>query len=152
MCIRDIYNSYLILDEKTVLLDSADETVGRTFEANVEHLLEGRPLDYLIIQHMEPDHDACISRMAQLYPEMKLLGSAQAGAMLKQFFPLDLSSRFEAVKEGDILATGNHTLSFIAAPMVHWPEVLMTYDLSLIHIFTTLIDRFTSFVWGAHWL
>lgn len=137
------YNSYLILDEKTVLLDSADETVGRTFEANVEHLLEGRPLDYLIIQHMEPDHAACIARMAQLYPEMKLLGSAQAGAMLKQFFPLDLSSRFEAVKEGDILATGNHTLSFIAAPMVHWPEVLMTYDMATQTLFSA--DAFGTF-------
>ncbi len=137
------YNSYLILDEKTVLLDSADETVGRTFEANVEHLLEGRPLDYLIIQHMEPDHAACIVRMAQLYPEMKLLGSAQAGAMLKQFFPLDLSSRFEAVKEGDILATGNHTLSFIAAPMVHWPEVLMTYDMATQTLFSA--DAFGTF-------
>lgn len=137
------YNSYLILDEKTVLLDSADETVGRTFEANVEHLLEGRPLDYLIIQHMEPDHAACIARMAQLYPEMKLLGSAQAGTMLKQFFPLDLSSRFEAVKEGDILATGNHTLSFIAAPMVHWPEVLMTYDMATQTLFSA--DAFGTF-------
>ncbi|MCF2556900.1 FprA family A-type flavoprotein [Fournierella massiliensis] len=137
------YNSYLILDEKTVLLDSADETVGRTFEANVEHLLEGRPLDYLIIQHMEPDHAACIARMAQLYPEMKLLGSAQAGTMLKQFFPLDLSSRFETVKEGDILATGNHTLSFIAAPMVHWPEVLMTYDMATQTLFSA--DAFGTF-------
>ena len=137
------YNSYLILDEKTVLLDSADETVGRTFEANVEHLLEGRPLDYLIIQHMEPDHAACIARMAQLYPEMKLLGSAQAGAMLKQFFPLDLSSRFETVKERDILATGNHTLSFIAAPMVHWPEVLMTYDMATQTLFSA--DAFGTF-------
>ena len=137
------YNSYLILDEKTVLLDSADETVGRTFEANVEHLLEGRPLDYLIIQHMEPDHAACIARMAQLYPEMKLLGSAQAGTMLKQFFPLDLISRFETVKEGDILATGNHTLSFIAAPMVHWPEVLMTYDMATQTLFSA--DAFGTF-------
>ena len=137
------YNSYLILDEKTVLLDSADETVGRTFEANVEHLLEGRPLDYLIIQHMEPDHAACIARMAQLYPEMKLLGSAQAGTMLKQFFPLDLSSRFETVKERDILATGNHTLSFIAAPMVHWPEVLMTYDMATQTLFSA--DAFGTF-------
>ena len=137
------YNSYLILDEKTILMDSADETVGRTFEANVEHLLEGRPLDYLIIQHMEPDHAACIARMAQLYPEMKLLGSAQAGTMLKQFFPLDLSSRFEAVKEGDILATGNHTLSFIAAPMVHWPEVLMTYDMATQTLFSA--DAFGTF-------
>ena len=137
------YNSYLILDEKTVLMDSADETVGRTFEANVEHLLESRPLDYLIIQHMEPDHAACIARMAQLYPEMKLLGSAQAGTMLKQFFPLDLSSRFEAVKEGDILATGNHTLSFIAAPMVHWPEVLMTYDMVTQTLFSA--DAFGTF-------
>ncbi|MBQ5754503.1 MAG: FprA family A-type flavoprotein [Oscillospiraceae bacterium] len=138
------YNSYLILDERTVLLDSADEAVGKVFEENLAHLLAGRPLDYLIVQHMEPDHAACIASRAHRYPEMKILGSAQAGAMLGQFFPLeDFSARFEAVKEDDILATGNHTLSFISAPMVHWPEVMMTYDLATQTLFSA--DAFGTF-------
>jgi len=113
------YNSYLILDDKTVLMDGADEAVAGVFEENLEHLLQGRPLDYLIIQHMEPDHAACVAMLARRYPSLKLLGSAQAGALFQQFFPLELGDRFEPLKEGDILATGNHTLSFITAPMVH---------------------------------
>ena len=137
------YNSYLILDDKTVLLDGADEAVSKVFEANVEQLLNGRTLDYLIVQHMEPDHAACIAGMVRRYPELKLLGSAQAGMMFKQFFPFDLGDRFETVKEGDILATGNHTLSFIAAPMVHWPEVLMTYDMATQTLFSA--DAFGTF-------
>ena len=125
------YNSYLILDEKTVLMDSADETVGRTFEANVEHLLEGRPLDYLIIQHMEPDHAANIQVFAEKYPSAQIVGNAKTFTMMKNFFHgLELDGKTVEVKNGETLNLGKHELTFVFAPMVHWPEVMVTYDSS----------------------
>ena len=124
------YNSYLILDEKTVLMDSADETVGRTFEANVEHLLESRPLDYLIIQHMEPDHAANIENFMKAYPETTVVANTKTFTMMGNFFRgMDLAEDKKlVVANGDSLTLGKHVLTFVFAPMVHWPEVMVTYD------------------------
>ena len=122
------YNSYVLLDEKTVLLDTADESVSRLFAENVKHALGGRALDYLIVQHMEPDHCSMVASMLHRYPEAKLVCSAKALGMLQQFFGLDAKDRALVVAEGDKLSTGRHTLHFVMAPMVHWPEVMVTYD------------------------
>lgn len=122
------YNSYLLLDEKTVLFDTADEAVGRQFFENLEYGLAGRTLDYLVIHHMEPDHCILLGEVLRRYPEVKLVCSAKALAMIGQFFPLDVSARALIVAEGDKLSVGRHTLHFLMAPMVHWPEVMVTYD------------------------
>ena len=132
------YNAYVILDEKTALLDTADASVGAQFLENVAAALDGRKLDYLIVDHMEPDHAADIRDLLVRHPETTVVCSAAAKNMLAQFFGPGYEGRISVVKEGDTLCTGRHTLHFVAAPMVHWPEVLMTYDetdkLSLIHI------------------
>ena len=122
------YNSYLLMDEKTVLFDAADYAVGRQFLENVQAVLDGRTLDYLIVNHMEPDHCAMISDLVLRYPEMKLIGNAKTFPMISQFFDFDLEGKMITVKEGDTFSTGKHTLHFVMAPMVHWPEVMMTYD------------------------
>jgi flavorubredoxin len=122
------YNSYLLLDEKTVLFDAVDKAVGRVFLENVEHVLAGRSLDYVVIHHMEPDHTATLTELLNRYPEAKVVGNAKTVGMLKQFFDLDVSDTAYIVKEGDTLETGNHKLTFYMAPMVHWPEVMVTYD------------------------
>lgn len=122
------YNSYVILDEKTVLLDTVDEAVSRQFKEGLEAVLNGRKLDYLVVNHMEPDHCACIGEVAKQFPELKLIGNARTFTMMKQFFDLDLEGRTIEVKEGDSLQTGRHTLRFYMAPMVHWPEAMVTYD------------------------
>ena len=122
------FNSYLLNDEKTVLFDTVDNAVRSVFRENMEHTLQGRALDYLVVHHMEPDHAAEIADIARLFPEMTILCSAAAKNMMAQFFGDELAQRITVVKEGDTLCTGRHTLRFIAAPMVHWPEVLMTYD------------------------
>ena len=122
------YNSYLMLDEKTVLFDTVDKAVGGVFQENVAHALGGRRLDYLLISHMEPDHAATIESIALRYPEAKIICNAKIKTMLAQFFTLDLSERLHVVKEGDSLSLGRHELTFVNAPMVHWPEVMMTYD------------------------
>ena len=122
------YNSYLMLDEKTVLFDTVDKAVAATFFENVAHALNGRRLDYLLISHMEPDHAATIESIALRYPEAKIICNAKIQTMLAQFFALDLSGRLHVVKEGDSLSLGKHELTFVNAPMVHWPEVMMTYD------------------------
>ena len=122
------FNSYLLMDDKTVLFDTVDSAVRTTFRENVAHVLNGRAPDYLVVHHMEPDHAAEIADMARLYPEMTILCSAAAKNMIGQFFDAETAARVTPVKEGDTLCTGGHTLRFIAAPMVHWPEVLMTYD------------------------
>ena len=122
------FNSYLLTDEKTVLFDTVDNAVRTTFRENVTHALAGRTPDYLVVHHMEPDHAAEMADMARLYPDMTILCSAAAKNMIAQFFDAELAARVTVVKEGDTLCTGKHTLRFIAAPMVHWPEVLMTYD------------------------
>ena len=122
------YNSYVLLDEKTVLFDTVDDSIGRQFLENVTHALGGRELDYLIVQHMEPDHCALIDEMLRRYPDAKIVCSAKALGMLRQFYGLDATDRALVVAEGDKLSTGRHTLHFIMAPMVHWPEVMVTYD------------------------
>ena len=122
------YNSYVLLDQKTVLFDTADESISRQYIENVVHALNGRPLDYMVVQHMEPDHCAMIDDMLRRYPEAKMVCSAKAVGMFAQFYGTDVAARALVVKEGDKLSTGEHTLHFVMAPMVHWPEVMVTYD------------------------
>ncbi len=122
------YNSYLILDKKTVLMDTVDLSVTEQFLANLEYRLGNRGLDYLVVQHMEPDHCANIGRLAEKYPDMKIAANMKTVSMLGQFFDESFEERIHLVKEGDILETGKHKLKFIMAPMVHWPEVMVTYD------------------------
>ena len=122
------YNSYVLLDEKTVLFDTADESISRQYIENVVHALNGRPLDYMVVQHMEPDHCAMIDDMLCRYPEAKMVCSAKVVGMFAQFYGTDVAARALVVKEGDKLSTGEHTLHFVMAPMVHWPEVMVTYD------------------------
>lgn len=122
------YNSYVLLDEKTVLLDTVDASVAGQFFENLEHVLDGRKLDYLIVNHMEPDHCAMIGDLVRRYPEVQVVGNTKTFGMIKQFFGTDFAERAVTVKEGDMLATGAHTLHFVMAPMVHWPEVMVTYD------------------------
>ncbi|MBQ9250397.1 MAG: FprA family A-type flavoprotein [Oscillospiraceae bacterium] len=137
------YNSYLLLDEKTVLFDTADKAVGTQFFENVAHALGGRGLDYLLISHMEPDHAATIEDLIVRYPTVQIICNAKVKTMLAQFFSMDLSDRIVLVKEGDSFSAGSHELSFIMAPMVHWPEVMMTYDKTAKILFTA--DAFGTF-------
>lgn len=122
------YNSYLLLEEQTVLFDTVDRAVGDQFLANVAHVLQGRALDYLIVNHMEPDHCAIIERLVSLYPGLKLVCTAKAAQMLAQFFTFDPAPHLHIVKEGDKLKVGATELTFVMAPMVHWPEVMVTFD------------------------
>lgn len=122
------YDSYVILDEKTALMDTADASIGQQFLENVESTLNGRKLDYLVIDHMEPDHCAAVAQVVCRWPEVKLVGNTKTFQILGQFFNMPLEGRSIVVKEGDTLSLGRHTLSFVMAPMVHWPEVMMTYD------------------------
>lgn len=123
------YNSYLILDEKTAILDTSDARKGDEWKESLEEALAGRTPDYIIVHHMESDHSALIAWALAQYPEMTLVASAQALRMLPQFFQdIKLEGRTLAVKEGDTLELGEHSLRFIGAPMVHWPEVLMSFD------------------------
>ena len=122
------YNSYVLLDEKTVLLDTVDASVAGQFFENLEHVLDGRKLDYIVVNHMEPDHCAMIGDLVRRYPEVQVVGNTKTFGMIKQFFGTDFAERAVTVKEGDTLATGAHTLHFVMAPMVHWPEVMVTYD------------------------
>ncbi len=125
------YNSYLILDDKVALMDTADQRKSAEWQQNLTEALCGRTVDYLVVHHMEPDHAANIAYAAKTYPEAKIILSAAALKMLPNFFPqADLTDRCQVVKEGDTLALGTHALQFIAAPMVHWPEVLMSYEQS----------------------
>ncbi len=137
------YNSYLLKDEKTVLLDTVDHSVCLQFMENLAHALNGRRLDYLVVNHMEPDHAATISEVVLRYPEVKIVGNAKTLSMIKQFFDFDVDMRAITVKEGDTLVTGRHTLTFVMAPMVHWPEVMVTYDLTDKILFSA--DAFGSF-------
>jgi len=122
------YNAYLVLDEKTVLLDTVDKAVGERFLENLEYGLNGRKLDYIVVDHMEPDHCATLGEVLRRCPDAQVVGNAKTIAMIGQFFESDLSGRTVTVKEGDTLHTGRHTFTFIMAPMVHWPEVMVTYD------------------------
>ena len=122
------YNSYLILDEKTAVLDTVDKAVSGRFFENLAQGLNGRKLDYLIVNHMEPDHCAAMAELVLRYPEVKIVGNAKTFAMIKQFFDFDIDSRSITVAEGDTLSLGAHTLTFLMAPMVHWPEAMVTFD------------------------
>ena len=122
------YNSYLVRDEQTVLLDTADHAVGERFFENLEHCLEGRALDYVVVNHMEPDHCATLGEVLRRWPGARVVGNAKTLTMIGQFFCCDLTGRTVTVKEGDTLSTGRHTFSFHMAPMVHWPETMATYD------------------------
>ena len=137
------YNSYLIKDEKTILFDTVDKAVCHNFFDNVAHELGGRKLDYLVISHLEPDHAATIEDIALRYPEAKIVCNDKIRIMLGRFFPTDLSDRLHVVKEGDTLSTGRHEFTFVMAPMVHWPEVMVTYETTEKILFSA--DAFGSF-------
>ena len=122
------YNSYVILDEKIAVMDTVDARFKQEWLDQIHALLGDRHPDYLIVQHMEPDHSANIAEFMKQYPKTTVVSSAKAFAMMKQFFGTDFSDRQLVIKEGDTLCLGSHTLAFVAAPMVHWPEVMVTYD------------------------
>ncbi len=137
------YNAYVMLDEKTVLFDTVDKSVSGVFFESLAHVLAERKLDYLVVNHMEPDHAATMEELILRYPEVKIVTNAKAVAMIKQFFTFDVDSRCVVVKEGDTLATGSHTLTFLMAPMVHWPEAMVTYDITAKTLFSA--DAFGTF-------
>lgn len=137
------YNSYLIKDEKTILFDTVDKAVCHNFFENLAHELGGRSLDYLVISHMEPDHAATIGDVALRYPETTIVCNAKVKTMLQNYFHADLDSRLHIVAEGDVLSTGRHEFTFVMASMVHWPEVMMTYDKTDKILFSA--DAFGSF-------
>ena len=137
------YNAYLVLDEKTVLLDTVDRSIGPRFFENLDHLLGERTLDYLVVNHMEPDHCATMSELVQRHPEVKIVGNARTIAMIRQFFNFDIENRVIEVKEGDKLCSGQHTFAFVMAPMVHWPETMVTYDTSSQTLYSA--DAFGTF-------
>lgn len=122
------YNSYVILDEKTVLLDTVDNAVSEPFFLKLNEVLDGRKLDYLVVNHMEPDHGAMIARLMEYYPQLQIIGNAKTFQFIEQFFHMKVDGCAIVVKENDTIQTGAHTLRFITAPMVHWPEVMVTYD------------------------
>ncbi len=140
------YNSYLFLDEKTALIDTADSSISALYLENVTHVLNGRDLDYLIINHMEPDHCANIEEIARRYPKLQIVGNKKTFQLFEQFYSLNLSDRMLTVADGQELSLGESNLRFIHAPMVHWPEVMFTYEISRRVLFSA--DAFGAF--GAH--
>ena len=122
------YNSYVILDEKTAVMDTVDKRGMEEWEKNLLSALDGRKVDYLVVQHLEPDHAGSIARLVELFPEVTLVGNAKTFSMMPQFFDIPLEGHTLTVKEGDTLSLGEHTLSFVMAPMVHWPEVMVSYE------------------------
>lgn len=122
------YNSYVVLDDKIALIDTVDAEVSREFLENVESALAGRRLDYLVVNHMEPDHCASIAEICRRWPEVKIIGNKKTFPLIRQFYPTDLSGHFQEVEEGSELPLGKHTLRFVMAPMVHWPEVMFTLE------------------------
>ena len=137
------YNAYVVMDEKTVLLDTADSSISRQFFENLTHVLDGRTLDYLIVNHMEPDHCALIEELLLRYPDLTLIGNAKTFQMMKQFFDFDVDAHATVVKEGDTFSSGEHVFHFVMAPMVHWPEVMVTYEDSEKILFSA--DAFGTF-------
>jgi flavorubredoxin len=137
------YNSYLFMDEKTALIDTVDRSISDLYIENVTHVLGGRSLDYLIINHMEPDHCANIEEIARRYPNVKIIGNKKTFQFIEQFYNMDLKANYQEVKEGDELSLGENTLRFYMAPMVHWPEVMVTYEVSKGILFSA--DSFGSF-------
>ena len=137
------YNAYVLLDEKTVLLDTVDLSVSRQFFENLEFVLNGRALDYIIVDHMEPDHAATLQEAVRRYPEAKVVCNAKTVAMIRNYFTFDVDARAVIVKEMDTLCTGRHTFAFVMAPMVHWPEVMVSYDVTTKTLFSA--DAFGTF-------
>ena len=137
------YNAYLLLDEKTVLLDTVDRSIADLFFENVAHILNGRKLDYVIVNHMEPDHCAVLQDLVLRYPEVKIVCNAKTVTMIRNFFTFDIDSRAVIVKEMDTLCTGRHTFAFVMAPMVHWPEAMVSYDATTKTLFSA--DAFGTF-------
>ncbi len=137
------YNSYLLNDEKTVLFDTVDKSCSEQFFENLDAALNGKSLDYIVVHHMEPDHCALLQDVISIYPEAKIVCTQKTVNMIKQFFDFDIDTRSMVVKEGDILNTGSHELVFYMAPMVHWPEVMVTYDKTGKILFSA--DAFGSF-------
>jgi len=137
------YNSYLIMDEKVALLDTVDSSITRQFFENIEHVLAGRKIDYLVINHMEPDHCANIEELNRRFPDMKIVGNQKTFQMIRQYYDFELEDSICEVKEGDKINLGSHTLGFYFAPMVHWPEVMFTYEEHNKILFTA--DAFGSF-------
>ena len=137
------YNAYLLMDEKTVLLDTVDRSIADLFFENVAHVLGGRPLDYVIVNHMEPDHCAVLQDLVLRYPEVKIVCNAKTVTMIRNFFTFDIDSRAVIVKEMDTLTTGRHTFAFVMAPLVHWPEAMVSYDATTKTLFSA--DAFGTF-------
>lgn len=140
------YNSYFVDDEKTVVLDTVDKAVSKVFYENINHLLNGRKLDYIIVNHVEPDHSASLEDLILRHPEATIVGTKKIKAMVSQFITWNVEERFHEVNEGDELCTGKHVFTFVNAPMVHWPEVMMTYEKTEGILFSA--DAFGIF--GAH--
>ncbi|MGI6005281.1 MAG: FprA family A-type flavoprotein [Christensenellales bacterium] len=137
------YNAYLIMDEKVALLDTVDSAITQQFFENIEHVLDGRAIDYLVVNHMEPDHCANIEELCRRYPDMKIVGNPKTFQMIRQFYDFDIELRIHEVKEGETLELGAHSLRFYMAPMVHWPEVMFTYEQTRKILFSA--DAFGSF-------
>lgn len=137
------YNSYVIMDEKIAILDTADSSVTRQYQENLAAALAGRQPDYLVVNHMEPDHCADIAELAKLYPSMQIVGNQKTFGLMNQFYNMDLADRTLVVKEGDVLDLGEHKLHFVMAPMVHWPEAMMTFESTHGILFSA--DAFGSF-------
>ncbi len=137
------YNAYMIVDDKTALVDTVDNAIRQQFFDNLRASLGGRPLDYMVINHMEPDHCAHIEDICRMWPDVKIVGNSKTFQMISQFYQMDLEGRTLEVKEGDELPLGRHTLRFYMAPMVHWPEVMFTYETSKNILFSA--DAFGSF-------
>lgn len=140
------YNSYFIDDEKTVVLDTVDDSVVRVFDDNLNHLLNGRGLDYIIVNHVEPDHSASLCELVRRHPETKIVATSKIKNMLKNYVSWNLEDNFLQVEEGEELSTGKHVFTFVNTPMVHWPEVMMTYEKTTGTLFSA--DAFGIF--GAH--
>lgn len=137
------YNSYLIMDEKTALLDTVDSAISALYLENITHVLNGRNLDYLVVNHMEPDHCANIEELLRRYPAMKIVGNKKTFQFMEQFYTFEKRENYYEVKEGSQLSLGGHTLQFFMAPMVHWPEVMFTYEQTQKILFSA--DAFGSF-------
>lgn len=142
------YNSYVIMDEKIAIMDTVDRRGKDVWLRNLEKALEGRKPDYLVVSHMEPDHGACVQIVAKKYPQMKIVGNVKTFNMIDEYFELNEDTQRVLVKEGDTLDLGVHTLQFMMAPMVHWPEVMMTYDQTEKILFSA--DAFGTFYDDAH--
>lgn len=137
------YNSYLIMDEKVALMDTVDFSISRQFIENINAVRIGREIDYLVVQHMEPDHCSSMEEILKCFPKLKVIANAKTVVMIKQYYTMDIEDRIILVKEGDEVSLGKHTLRFIMAPMVHWPEVMVTYEVSEKILFSA--DGFGTF-------